>query len=81
MKHWIVKGPLSSSGAHGEVTSIIPMRAGVAGVGTKIVAEKDGSNRETTLPCLIIRKAQKFRTSQSSFMTLLGKSFLFHFFS
>ena len=27
------KGPLSSSGAHGEVTSIIPMGAGVAGVG------------------------------------------------
>ena len=86
MRHWIAKGPLSSSGAHGEVTSIIPEVAGVGGgEGGKweqgeLQKKMDLIEKLNTSLCLIIRKAQKFRPSPSFSMTLVGEIFLLHLF-
>lgn len=44
MRHWITRGQLPSSGAHGEVIRIVSGTAEVAGVGS---GSKDGDRRRS----------------------------------
>lgn len=78
MRRWIAKGPLSSSGAHGELTREAEGGKGEQG---ELQKKMDLIEKLNTSLCLIIRKAQKFRPSPSSSMTLVREIFFVSFVS